>query len=167
MTKAFCCYVFYRLDSDQPFYVGCGSARRLSSPKRNNAGVLAEVARHEAAERKVVRTAEWFDTREEAAARELELIQKWGRVVDGGLLENLRIGDRGGVQGRKISDDQVRKMQDARPPHTEEFKAALRVRMSGNTFGKGYVMTPAQRKLRSEQTRLGIARKRAERIANV
>jgi hypothetical protein len=114
----FCAYVL-RLPDGTPFYVGMGAKKRARDLPHNNAEAISIVVGLRTQGQKYVRTKEEFDTKEDAQARELELIQKWGRRVDGGLLCNLRIGDRGGVQGRKQSPEQIEQ---------------TRTRMLGNTY---------------------------------
>lgn len=133
----FYCYVFRRPDGS-PFYVGYGQRARVfkqgwSRPNADVIRILAEIRR---SGQMPHRTLEVFPTADEAKARELELIKQWGRIVDGGLLANLRIGDRGGVQGRTLSPDHVEKLQAARPPHTEEFKRKMSQRMKGNKYAQ-------------------------------
>ncbi len=88
-----------------PYYVGHGKRARQTHLQRNSEAnqVLREI---EAGGGKMVKKTEEYRTREEAVARETELIRLHGRRIDGGLLCNQRIGDRGGVQGRRLSDEQ-------------------------------------------------------------
>ena len=149
-----------------PFYVGSGKASRLRGVRRNNKEVCRILDEIRASGQTHTKTVEKFDNEPDARKRELDLIKLWGRSIDGGLLANLRIGDRGGVQGRKISQEQIDALQNNRVPHTDQFKKRLRQRMIGNKYAAGRTLTPEQRAVRSQQTRDGIARARARKVEN-
>jgi len=108
-----------------PFYIGSGKKERLRGVSRNNALVTEILAEIRASGRTHSKIVEEFDDESSARIRELELIVQYGRIVDGGILANMRIGDRGGVQGRKLSEEHVAKLHANRQPHTEETKKHL------------------------------------------
>lgn len=100
----FVTYVFC-YPSGLPYYVGCGKPDRLRGLWRANTrcNSVTELLRSIGA--RPLKEVFVFDTREEAAAKELEILNKCKRLEDGGFLTNYRIGDRGGVQGRKMSEE--------------------------------------------------------------
>ena len=114
----FCAYIL-RLPDGTPFYVGSGTMKRARDLPHNNSEAIGIIMELRSRGESYLREREFFETRNEAVKRELELINKYGRRIDGGKLCNLRIGDRGGVQGRKWSAEQTEK---------------VRKRMMGNTY---------------------------------
>lgn len=122
-----------------PFYVGFGKKNRLRGVDRNNrfvGKILAEIRESGLTHSKIV---EEFDDMESAKARELELILLHRRIIDGGILANLRIGDHGGVQGRVVSEQTRQEMSAryrGRQIHTEEHKKQLSKSMKGNSRAK-------------------------------
>ena len=146
-----------------PFYVGSGAEQRLRAGwYRNNAGVAEILSYLAKTGEKPKRLVIYFSSEKQARKLELELINLWGREIDGGLLANLRIGDRGGVQGRKISAEQIKKMQSARKPHTAKFKKFMSIRMKGNKYAKNIVWTKEAREKLSRAIKAGYAKSRKE-----
>lgn len=166
MGNDYVSYIIWRSDTNTPFYVGSGKRGRLRSfPSNRRANEILEEIRKKGCD--YYRTHMEHKTRAEAVERETFLINSYGREIDGGILTNLRIGDRGGVQGRKLSVEDKLKMSKRRKGvsfHTEEHKKNLSKRMKGNQYRKGHKLNEEERKLRSIQTKEGI-RKARERKA--
>jgi hypothetical protein len=122
-------FVAYLLctSESQPFYAGSGKAGRQHASTRSRGGTTIISFEHE--------------TRAEAVAQETEWIRQYGRKLDGGLLENIRIGDRGGVHGHKISPELIEKLRQAQigRPKLDGERATISARMMGNQNLLGHV----------------------------
>lgn len=130
-------FVAYLLCSPegQPFYAGSGKiGRQRDSARAHKRDKVVINFEHE--------------TRADAVAQETEWIKQYGRKLDGGLLENIRIGDRGGVHGHSVSEDVKQKIRGAQTGRvkTEEERAALSARMMGNQHLLGHVHSEETRK---------------------
>ena len=147
----FFCYT-WRRPCGEPFYVGIGDADRLKLIGQRNkyTNMICDKIRREGGE--VLVEHEEFATREEAAAREIELIALYGRRDLGrGPLTNLTDGGEYGVPGstfnigRKHSAETRAKLSEQRKGNTHlrgkklsaETRAKMSVAAKGNQNAKG------------------------------
>ena len=111
------CYVYYD-DNWNAYYVGKGRKFRylyrqddIPVPDQKHTQIFQSMA-------------EW-----EAFELEAELINFWKRKADGGSLRNVCLGG-AGCPGRKLTEDNLRKMMAAKPPPSPKQIAALVARSS-------------------------------------
>lgn len=97
-------YVYqYVSESGLPYYIGKGKGRRMHRPHTRT--VLPPVER-----RVIIKNGL---TNEEAKQLEKELITKYGRKIDGGILDNIKINQWACAVGWKHSEETKRKISNA------------------------------------------------------
>jgi len=117
MKNDYFCYVYYD-ENWNAYYVGKG--RKFRYLYRQDAIPVADQSHTQIFQDMT----EW-----EAFELEIELINFWGRQVDGGCLKNVCLGGPG-CPGRKLSEENLRKMMEARPSPTQKQINALIARSS-------------------------------------
>jgi hypothetical protein len=96
-------YVYqYLTESGTPYYIGKGSGRRMHKPHTKT--ILPPVER-----RVIIKDGL---TNEEAKKLEGELITKYGRKLDGGILDNIKINQWACAVGWKHSEEARRKISE-------------------------------------------------------
>ena len=112
-------YVYqYLTEEGLPYYIGKGKGRRMHVQHSN-------VDRPPKERRQIVKDKL---TNEEAKALEKELISKYGRKIDGGILDNIKINQWACHTGWKHSEETVRKIKEGNlgkirtPEQKENYK---------------------------------------------
>ena len=109
-------YIWYSGDG-KPFYVGKGSGNRFSSLTGRDEDFIEKIK----SERCYVQIDDVFSKEKEALSRESNLIDQYGRIADGGILFNKRVGSEMTSLGASSSDLE-RWTRDAIDSAIAEFK---------------------------------------------
>lgn len=157
-------YTHTRLDTEELFYVGIGKTEKRAYSKHSRNKHWLHITNKTQYRVSIIETGlSW----EEACAKEKELIKKYGRKIEGGLLTNLTLGGDGNTSPRtegtrkKIADSGKGKLSKRKGKvfedwYTEEEARAKRKQVSARLSGTG---NPMYGRVRSEETREKIRTK--------
>lgn len=173
-------YVYqYVTESGSPYYIGKGSGRRMHKPHTKT--VVPPIER-----RIIVKDGL---TNDEAKQLEGQLITQYGRKIDGGILDNIKINQWACAVGWKHSDEAKKKIsesnkgkirseqqkQNYRKPKTKEHAEKIRQANLGRPYDpdraakisatlKGRKLSPEALAQRIEKFRNTLAMKKQEKL---
>ena len=173
-------YVYqYVTESGSPYYIGKGSGRRMHKPHTKT--VVPPIER-----RIIVKDGL---TNDEAKQLEGQLITQYGRKIDGGILDNIKINQWACAVGWKHSDEAKKKIsesnkgkirseqqkQNYRKPKTKEHAEKIRQANLGRPYApdraakisatlKGRKLSPEALAQRIEKFRNTLAMKKQEKL---
>lgn len=141
-----CVYLHRNPATNQVFYVGIGARKdRSYFFHHRNRFWKSYVSKHG---QPIVEIIEWYEKREDAEAREIQLIKQYGKRIDKtGQLVNICDGGGGivgyrhtdeakaaigrGLIGRKVSDKSLKRLREDNPSFRPEVKEKIRLSKIG------------------------------------